>query len=139
MTEAHVIKLFTRFGKINSERYLYHQHGPHAGQPRGFAFVDFARRADAEAAIEALNGRQLCGRTLTVRWSTRDAVPEPDAPSAQPALSEKDVRELDTKIMATRQALDYFGSKARSGGGAGLEVVGGHPQVLQLVVATSPH
>ena len=119
MTEAHVIKLFTRFGKINSERFLYHQSGPHAGQPRGFAFVDFARRSDAEAAIEALNGRQLCGRALTVRWSARDAAPaEPDAASAQPALSEKATRELDTKIMATRQALDYFGSKGGSGAGA---------------------
>ena len=36
------------------------------GQPRGFAFVEMASPADAEAAIAALNGRELDGRTLKV-------------------------------------------------------------------------
>src|SRR5689334_1249006 len=36
------------------------------GQPRGFAFVEMASPADAEAAIAALNGRDLDGRTLKV-------------------------------------------------------------------------
>jgi cold-inducible RNA-binding protein len=36
------------------------------GQPRGFAFVEMGSPADAEAAIAALNGRDLDGRTLKV-------------------------------------------------------------------------
>jgi RNA recognition motif-containing protein len=36
------------------------------GQPRGFAFVDFATESDARRAIEALNGKSMNGRTLTV-------------------------------------------------------------------------
>ena len=36
------------------------------GQPRGFAFVQMATPEDAKAAIEALNGRDLDGRALTV-------------------------------------------------------------------------
>jgi RNA recognition motif-containing protein len=36
------------------------------GRPRGFAFVQMATPEDAQAAIEALNGRELDGRTLTV-------------------------------------------------------------------------
>jgi cold-inducible RNA-binding protein len=36
------------------------------GRPRGFAFVEMADQADAEAAIQALNGAELGGRTLTV-------------------------------------------------------------------------
>jgi RNA recognition motif-containing protein len=36
------------------------------GQPRGFAFVEFGTEADARAAIEAMNGVSLDGRTLTV-------------------------------------------------------------------------
>ncbi|HET6611131.1 MAG TPA: RNA-binding protein [Kofleriaceae bacterium] len=36
------------------------------GQPRGFAFVEMASPADAEAAIEAMDGYQLDGRTLRV-------------------------------------------------------------------------
>ncbi|MCA8952193.1 MAG: RNA-binding protein [Planctomycetes bacterium] len=36
------------------------------GQPRGFAFVEMASEADAQAAIKALDGSQLDGRTLRV-------------------------------------------------------------------------
>ena len=36
------------------------------GRSRGFAFVEMASPADAEAAIAALNGRDLDGRTLKV-------------------------------------------------------------------------
>ena len=36
------------------------------GQPRGFAFVEMGSPADAQAAIDSLNGQELDGRTLTV-------------------------------------------------------------------------
>lgn len=36
------------------------------GRPRGFAFVDMTSDADAQAAINALNGREFGGRVLTV-------------------------------------------------------------------------
>lgn len=36
------------------------------GQPRGFAFVEFATDKDAQAAIAAMNGTSLDGRSLTV-------------------------------------------------------------------------
>ena len=36
------------------------------GQPRGFAFVDFASEKEAQAAIAAMHGTVLDGRTLTV-------------------------------------------------------------------------
>jgi RNA recognition motif-containing protein len=36
------------------------------GQPRGFAFVELADEAQADAAINAMNGQALDGRTLKV-------------------------------------------------------------------------
>jgi RNA recognition motif-containing protein len=36
------------------------------GRPRGFAFVEMANEADARAAIAALDGTELGGRTLKV-------------------------------------------------------------------------
>ena len=36
------------------------------GQPRGFAFVEMASEEDARAAIEAMDGSELDGRTLRV-------------------------------------------------------------------------
>jgi RNA recognition motif-containing protein len=36
------------------------------GRPRGFAFVTMSSDSDGHAAIEALNGADLDGRTITV-------------------------------------------------------------------------
>jgi RNA recognition motif-containing protein len=36
------------------------------GRPRGFAFVSMNNDSEARAAIEALNGAELDGRTITV-------------------------------------------------------------------------
>ena len=36
------------------------------GRPRGFGFTEMSRATEAQAAIEALNGRELDGRTLNV-------------------------------------------------------------------------
>lgn len=36
------------------------------GRPRGFAFVTMGNDAEAKAAIEALNGKDMDGRALTV-------------------------------------------------------------------------
>ncbi len=36
------------------------------GRPRGFAFAEMGNEAEAAAAIEALDGQDLNGRTLTV-------------------------------------------------------------------------
>ena len=44
------------------------------GRPRGFAFVTMAKDDEARAAIEAINGTELDGRTITVN----EARPKPD-------------------------------------------------------------
>ena len=36
------------------------------GRPKGFAFVEMPTSGEAEAAIAALNGKELSGRTITV-------------------------------------------------------------------------
>lgn len=36
------------------------------GRPRGFAFVEMANQSDAQAAISALNGQEMGGRSLSV-------------------------------------------------------------------------
>jgi cold-inducible RNA-binding protein len=40
------------------------------GQPRGFAFVEMASEADAQAAISELNGTDFGGRSLRVDAAT---------------------------------------------------------------------
>ena len=60
----------------NTLRDLFSQHGEvgevtivtdrDTGRPRGFAFVTMPDGAQAQAAIDALNGQQLDGRALSV-------------------------------------------------------------------------
>jgi RNA recognition motif-containing protein len=44
------------------------------GRPRGFAFVEMGSQPDADAAVNALNGIQFGGRTLTVN-EAREPMP----------------------------------------------------------------
>ena len=43
------------------------------GRPRGFAFVEMGSQPDAQAAINALNGREFGGRALTVNEAREQA------------------------------------------------------------------
>ena len=62
--EASLREVFEQEGRKVSEIKIVTDR--ETGQPRGFAFVEMASPADAEAAIASLNGRELDGRTLKV-------------------------------------------------------------------------
>merc|ERR1719419_2236509 len=63
--ERHIRKLFSEFGKIQSCRVMrFAQDGRTLS--KGYGFVDFSARSEAQAAIEALNGKNVLGKTLKV-------------------------------------------------------------------------
>ncbi len=62
-TEAQLTDLFTPHGTVESVRIITDRF---TGQSRGFGFVEMASSDEANAAIAALNGTQLEGRTLAV-------------------------------------------------------------------------
>lgn len=66
--EYHVIKLFQQYGKIVREQFIWHKHGPKRGEPKGFCFVEFATKQEAQTAKERANGRMFLGRPLVVRF-----------------------------------------------------------------------
>ncbi|GJQ59229.1 MAG: hypothetical protein SCALA701_20300 [Candidatus Scalindua sp.] len=51
------------FGKIESINIIKDKF---SGQPKGFAFVEMPSKAEGQAAIDGLNGKELKGRTLNV-------------------------------------------------------------------------
>jgi RNA recognition motif-containing protein len=61
-TEQDVRALFEGHGTVESVKLINDRE---TGKPRGFGFVDMAQ-ADAQTAIQALNGQQLGGRPLRV-------------------------------------------------------------------------
>ena len=54
---------FQSFGEVSSINIVKDRM---TGQPRGFAFVEMPGKNEAQAAMEALNGKLLKGRNLTV-------------------------------------------------------------------------
>ena len=62
-TEAELRKEFEGFGKVDSVKIIEDRY---TLQSRGFAFVEMGNRAQAQAAIAGLNGKELAGQTLKV-------------------------------------------------------------------------
>jgi RNA recognition motif-containing protein len=61
-TEDELRQLFTEHGAVESINMITDRQ---TGQPRGFGFIEMAP-ADADLAIQALNGTDLGGRSLNV-------------------------------------------------------------------------
>ncbi len=62
-TEEDIRKAFEPFGQVSSATLIKDKY---SGQPRGFGFVEMPERAEAQAAIENLNGKDLLGQPLNV-------------------------------------------------------------------------
>lgn len=63
-TECQLTSMFASHGRVESARVIRDWF---TGQPRGFGFVEMATPEEAQAAIQALDGAQLEGRSLTVK------------------------------------------------------------------------
>ncbi|XP_053196395.1 probable RNA-binding protein 18 isoform X4 [Scomber japonicus] len=69
ITEYHLVKLLEKFGNVKQFDFLFHKSGPMEGQPRGYCFVNFNTREEAERAIQCLNGKLALSKKLVVRWA----------------------------------------------------------------------
>jgi RNA recognition motif-containing protein len=63
VTGGQLQEIFSAHGTVNSANVISDKF---TGQSRGFGFVEMSSGSEAQKAIEALNGTQLEGRTLTV-------------------------------------------------------------------------
>ena len=62
-TEAEINKLFGGVGQVSRTSIVTDRE---TGRPRGFAFVEMATDAEAQAAVTALDGQNLGGRQIQV-------------------------------------------------------------------------
>lgn len=62
-TDEDLRNMFTEFGEVASVNVITDRD---TGRSRGFGFVEMPDAAEGKAAAEALNGKELDGRTLTV-------------------------------------------------------------------------
>lgn len=70
---------FAPFGEISNCRIV---RDPQTLKSKGYAFVSFVKKAEAENAIQAMNGQWLGSRSIRTNWSTRKPPPpRTDKPS----------------------------------------------------------
>ena len=62
-SEGELRDAFAPYGEVRDAKIVTDRE---TGQPRGFAFVEMSNESEAKAAIDALHGQSLGGRTLTV-------------------------------------------------------------------------
>jgi len=62
-TESDITQAFSGYGAVESVSIITDRD---TGRSKGFGFVEMADHADADKAINALNGTELGGRNLTV-------------------------------------------------------------------------
>ena len=62
-TEQTIRSLFEQYGTVDRVSIVTDRD---SGQPRGFGFVEMSNNSEGDAAINALNGRDLDGRSLNV-------------------------------------------------------------------------
>jgi cold-inducible RNA-binding protein len=72
-TEEDLENLFASAGTVKEATIVTDRY---TGQAKGFGFVEMENDAEADAAINSLNGTQMGGRTLTVN----EAKPREDRP-----------------------------------------------------------
>jgi len=63
ITEEDLRKTFEAFGQVASVTIIKDKF---SGESRGFGFVEMPDKAEAQAAINGLNGKELKGRTLNI-------------------------------------------------------------------------
>jgi RNA recognition motif-containing protein len=70
-TEENLKEAFEVFGEVNTVKIIKDNY---TGRSKGFGFVEMPAKAEAQSAIEGLNGNDLKGRSLNVS----EARPRPE-------------------------------------------------------------
>ena len=63
VTEEDLLEAFKAFGQVTSATLIKDKF---SGEPRGFGFIEMPGKAEAQAAIAGMNGKELKGRVLNV-------------------------------------------------------------------------
>ncbi|XP_029172005.1 nucleolysin TIA-1-like, partial [Nylanderia fulva] len=75
--ETHTLReAFSAFGEISDCRVV---RDPQTLKSKGYGFVSFVKKAEAESAIGNMNGQWLGGRSIRTNWATR----KPPAPKSE--------------------------------------------------------
>jgi len=81
VNDAVLAKAFSAFGTLSDARVMWDMN---SGKSRGYGFLAFRDKTDAEQAIATMNGEWLGSRAIRVNWAnqkTQGAMPAPSRPT----------------------------------------------------------
>uniref|UniRef100_F6PI06 Probable RNA-binding protein 18 n=1 Tax=Ciona intestinalis TaxID=7719 RepID=F6PI06_CIOIN len=88
LNEYNLLQVLKSVGKFKDLDYIYHKAGPMVGLSRGFSFVTFETKKDAEKAIKILNGKQVLSKKLIARWAhEQPIIPTKPSPATNISLN----------------------------------------------------
>jgi len=64
VTANDIYKAFSKYGKVTSCRLMIDDHN----ESKGFCFLSYKNREDAEKCIKSMNGKRFEGKILTINW-----------------------------------------------------------------------
>ena len=70
ISEHDLLTLFKPFGTIRKLDLIFHRSGPQKGKPKGYAFVELAKKEEADKARRSLEGRAIKGREIRINFAT---------------------------------------------------------------------
>ncbi|KAF9261092.1 RNA-binding domain-containing protein [Marasmius fiardii PR-910] len=84
--EYSLLQLFSKYGKITKLDFLFHKSGPLKGKPRGYAFVEYGEKDEAQKALASAHDKLFRGRKLVVTYA-QQAPAESESSSSRPRRS----------------------------------------------------
>ncbi|KAK9763410.1 E3 ubiquitin-protein ligase pub1 [Basidiobolus ranarum] len=92
---------FSAFGSMSDARVMWDMN---SGKSRGYGFVAFREKADADQAINTMNGEWLGSRAIRCNWANqKGAVTTPTATAAPAAASYKQPMTYETVVAQSPQ------------------------------------
>ncbi|KAJ8082507.1 hypothetical protein AAF712_001563 [Marasmius tenuissimus] len=67
--EYSLLQLFSKYGRITKLDFLFHKSGPLKGKPRGYAFVEYGDKDEAQKALASAHDKLFRGRKLVVTFA----------------------------------------------------------------------
>ncbi|GAA5948362.1 hypothetical protein JCM3765_001387 [Sporobolomyces pararoseus] len=93
--EYSLIQVCSKYGKISKLDYLFHKSGPLKGKPRGYAFIEYATKEEANKAMVTLHDKVFRGRKLIVSLASEQD-PKESSLSTEGNKKRKSVAQSET-------------------------------------------
>ncbi|XP_064631326.1 nucleolysin TIAR-like isoform X4 [Lineus longissimus] len=103
----HLWDAFTPYGAVSDVKIIK---DPQSNKSKGYGFVSFVKREEAETAIEKMNGQWLGSRSIRTNWATR----KPPAPNQKEAVTPKSYEEVYNQSSLTNSTV-YCGGFDKTG------------------------